>query len=112
MVSLVRFVWFVSLLTENTGTLRVGIQRLSWHESLDGISDNITGTLNFQPRVHKFDILFTPNASATVENPSGKNLFFWYKETIRFYGPDGQPVSHYLSIQIGVETLKRTGNGS
>ena len=54
-------------------------------------SRNTQGTLNFQPRVHKFDILFTPNPEATVENPSAKNLFFTYKETIRFYGPDGTP---------------------
>jgi hypothetical protein len=50
------------------------------------------GTLNFQPRVHKYNILFTPNTTATIENPSGKNIHFWYQETIRFYGPDGQPV--------------------
>ncbi|KAH9213376.1 esterase-like activity of phytase-domain-containing protein [Leptodontidium sp. 2 PMI_412] len=52
---------------------------------------NTQGTLNFQPRVHKFDILFTPKPEATVENPSAKNLIFTYKETIRFYGPDGTP---------------------
>lgn len=52
---------------------------------------NTQGTLNFQPRVHKFDILFTPAPNATVENPSGNNLFLYYKETIRFYGPDGIP---------------------
>ncbi|CZS99297.1 uncharacterized protein RAG0_07672 [Rhynchosporium agropyri] len=52
---------------------------------------NTQGTLNFQPRVHKFDILFTPKPEATVANPSAKNLIFTYKETIRFYGPDGTP---------------------
>lgn len=41
--------------------------------------------------MHKFDILFTPKPEATVENPSAKNLIFTYKETIRFYGPDGTP---------------------
>jgi hypothetical protein len=41
--------------------------------------------------VHKFNILFTPAPNATVSNPSGNNLFFTYKETIRFYGPDGTP---------------------
>jgi hypothetical protein len=54
---------------------------------------NTEGTLNFQPRVHKFDILFTPAPSATVETPSPQNLFFYYKETIRFYGPDGTPTT-------------------
>ncbi|KAL3425824.1 hypothetical protein PVAG01_02615 [Phlyctema vagabunda] len=52
---------------------------------------NTEGTLNFQPRTHKFDVLFTPKLNATVESPSGDNLFFFYKETIRFYGPDGTP---------------------
>ena len=47
--------------------------------------------MDFQPRVHKFDILFTPEPSATVANPSGNNLFFTYKETVRFFGPDGTP---------------------
>ena len=56
------------------------------------IPDFWIGTLNFQPRVHKFKILFTPNANATAENPGARNLFFFYQETIRFYGPDGEPV--------------------
>jgi hypothetical protein len=43
-----------------------------------------------QPRVHKFDILFTPQ-TATVTNPSAPNLIFTYLETIRFFGPDGTP---------------------
>lgn len=41
--------------------------------------------------MHKFDILFTPQSDATVENPSSSNLHFTYKESIRFYGPDGTP---------------------
>ncbi|RDW82050.1 hypothetical protein BP6252_03162 [Coleophoma cylindrospora] len=52
---------------------------------------NTEGTTNYQPRVHKFDILFTPQPDATVANPSGNNLIFTYKESIRFYGPDGTP---------------------
>ena len=54
---------------------------------------NTEGTLNFQPRVHKFDIFFTPQPNATVANPSGNNLFFTYKETILFFGPDGTPTT-------------------
>ncbi|KAI1371475.1 esterase-like activity of phytase-domain-containing protein [Hypoxylon crocopeplum] len=49
------------------------------------------GTLNFNPRVHKFSIVFTPAPAATVENPSGPNLFFQYQDTILFSGPDGAP---------------------
>lgn len=52
---------------------------------------NTEGTLNVQPRVHKFDILFTPEPNVTVASPSGNNLFFTYKETFRFFGPDGIP---------------------
>jgi hypothetical protein len=52
---------------------------------------NTEGTLNFQPRIYKLDILFTPEPSATVANPSGNNLFFTYKETVRFFGLDGTP---------------------
>ncbi len=54
---------------------------------------NTEGTLNFQPRVHKFSILFTPQPDATVVNPSGNNLFFTYLDTILFFGPDGTPTT-------------------
>ncbi|KAF3062240.1 hypothetical protein GL218_03000 [Daldinia childiae] len=52
---------------------------------------NTQGTLNFNPRVHKFNIVFTPNPDATVDNPSGPNLYFEYLDTILFSGPDGTP---------------------
>ncbi|KAI0839689.1 esterase-like activity of phytase-domain-containing protein [Hypoxylon sp. FL0890] len=52
---------------------------------------NTQGTLNFNPRVHKFNIIFTPKPNATVENPSGPNLYFEYLDTILFSGPDGTP---------------------
>lgn len=54
---------------------------------------NTEGTLNSQPRVHKFHILFTPQPSATVANRSGNNPFFTYNETILFYGPNGTPTT-------------------
>ncbi|OTA90465.1 hypothetical protein M434DRAFT_397999 [Hypoxylon sp. CO27-5] len=52
---------------------------------------NTQGTLNFNPRVHKFNIIFTPQPGATVDNPSGPNLYFEYLDTILFSGPDGTP---------------------
>ncbi|KAL7621973.1 hypothetical protein AAE478_007474 [Parahypoxylon ruwenzoriense] len=52
---------------------------------------NTQGTLNFNPRVHKFNIIFNPQPQATVDNPSGPNLFFEYLDTIAFSGPDGTP---------------------
>lgn len=70
------------------------VQPASWSlipEILILLYRNTEGTLNFQPRVHKFGILFTPQPNSTVAYPSGNNLFFNYRETIRFYGPDGTP---------------------
>ncbi|KAF7925170.1 hypothetical protein BELL_0363g00060 [Botrytis elliptica] len=54
---------------------------------------NTEGTLNFQTRVHKFDIVFTPAANATVKSPSGNNLWFKYTDTVLFSGPDGTPTT-------------------
>jgi hypothetical protein len=44
-----------------------------------------------QPRIHKFNIAFTPQPGATAANPSGPNLIFTYDETILLTGPDGTP---------------------
>ncbi|KAI1387583.1 esterase-like activity of phytase-domain-containing protein [Hypoxylon trugodes] len=52
---------------------------------------NTQGTINFNPRVHKFNIVFTPQPDATADNPSGQNLYFEYLDTILFSGPDGTP---------------------
>jgi hypothetical protein len=58
-------------------------------------SRNTEGTLDFQPRVHKFDILFIPQSDATLAKLSGNNLFFTYKETIHFFGSDGTPCTGF-----------------
>lgn len=68
---------------------------------------NTEGTLNFQPRVHKFAITFTPNPNATVSKPSSPNLKLQYVDTIAFTDPKGNPVTGldpdahgpYLSFQ-------------
>ncbi|KAI1380489.1 esterase-like activity of phytase-domain-containing protein [Hypoxylon crocopeplum] len=52
---------------------------------------NTQGTLNFNPRVQKFNIVFTPEPDASVDTPSGPNLYFGYLDTILFSGPDGTP---------------------
>ncbi|KAI0469905.1 esterase-like activity of phytase-domain-containing protein [Xylariaceae sp. FL0804] len=52
---------------------------------------NTEGTLNFNPRVHKFSISFTPQPDATVAHPSGPNLRLTYLDSIKFSGPDGTP---------------------
>ncbi|KAI9712339.1 MAG: hypothetical protein M1820_001552 [Bogoriella megaspora] len=54
---------------------------------------NTNGTLNYQPRVHKLKIDFTPNPRASVTNPSSPNLQLTYLDSIRFTGPDGTPLT-------------------
>ncbi|TGJ82775.1 hypothetical protein E0Z10_g5988 [Xylaria hypoxylon] len=52
---------------------------------------NTEGTLNYTPRVHKFNIFLTPQHNATISKPSAPNLEFQYIDTIKFSGPDGTP---------------------
>lgn len=54
---------------------------------------NTQGTLNFQNRVHKFQVKLTVNDTATVASPSGPNLQLTYQDTIRFTDPAGTPVT-------------------
>ncbi|KAJ9495222.1 hypothetical protein H2202_009249 [Exophiala xenobiotica] len=55
---------------------------------------NTEGTLNFQPRVHKFKITFKPDYTSTVQNPSSSpNLQLQYLDTIRFTDPAGIPLT-------------------
>ena len=54
---------------------------------------NTEGTLNYQNRIHKFSINFTPKPNATLENPSGPNLQFNYLDSILLTGPDGTPTT-------------------
>ncbi|KAI0503442.1 esterase-like activity of phytase-domain-containing protein [Xylaria bambusicola] len=62
---------------------------------------NTEGTLNYNPRVHKFQILFTPRHNATVSQPSAPNLEFFYLDTITFSGPDGTPATGLDGDAIG-----------
>ena len=64
--------------------------------TLYGLPDrgwNTNGTQNTIPRVHIFDITFTPAPDATVAKPAGPNLVFDYKRTILLSGPDGKPMT-------------------
>lgn len=54
---------------------------------------NTQGTLNYQNRIHKFFITFTPAPSASASNPSPPNLKIDYKDTVLLTGPDGQPIT-------------------
>ena len=54
---------------------------------------NTEGTLNFQPRVHKFQITFVPNLNSTLSRPSSPNVQLTYLDTIRFTDPAGTPLT-------------------
>ncbi|KAG9779971.1 outer membrane autotransporter, partial [Aureobasidium melanogenum] len=54
---------------------------------------NTEGTLNFQPRVHKFQITFKPDYTSTAKNPSSPNLQLQLLDTIRFTDPSGEPLT-------------------
>ncbi|RMZ76912.1 hypothetical protein DV738_g4706, partial [Chaetothyriales sp. CBS 135597] len=59
---------------------------------------NTEGTTNYQPRVHKFAITFTPNDSATVSDPSPPNLQLEYLDSILFTDPAGNPLTGLDSV--------------
>jgi len=54
---------------------------------------NTNGTQNTIPRVHIFEITFTPSPDASVAKPAGPNIEFDYKRTILLSGPDGKPMT-------------------
>ncbi|KAF2219439.1 3-phytase [Elsinoe ampelina] len=91
---------------DNLGGLgsAIFVEKGSWRQRRDGsytgtlwaLPDrgwNTQGTLNFQNRVHKFEVTLDPKPRATVERPSGPNFDLKYKDTIRFTAPDGQPTT-------------------
>ncbi|TKX24454.1 hypothetical protein C1H76_3061 [Elsinoe australis] len=91
---------------DNLGGLgsAIFVEKGSWKKKGDGsykgtlwaLPDrgwNTQGTLNFQNRVHKFDITLISRLNATVERPSGPNFELKYRDTIRFTAPDGQPTT-------------------
>ncbi|KAL8816672.1 MAG: hypothetical protein Q9223_004362, partial [Gallowayella weberi] len=54
---------------------------------------NTQGTLNYQNRIHVFDITFTPATNATVTSPSPPNLLLTYKRTTLLTDPQGNPTT-------------------
>ncbi|EXJ85504.1 hypothetical protein A1O1_05868 [Capronia coronata CBS 617.96] len=54
---------------------------------------NTEGTLNFQPRIHKFAITFRPDYTSTANDPSAPNLHLELLDTIRFTDPFGAPLT-------------------
>ncbi|KAK4098035.1 hypothetical protein N658DRAFT_432923 [Parathielavia hyrcaniae] len=64
--------------------------------TLYGLPDrgwNTNGTQATIPRIHIFDITFTPAPDASAATPAGPNLEFEYKRTILLSGPDGKPMT-------------------
>ncbi|KAL4921807.1 esterase-like activity of phytase-domain-containing protein [Aspergillus aurantiobrunneus] len=54
---------------------------------------NTNGTLNFNPRIHKFELSFTPAPHASAKSPSKPNLGFKYLDTILLSDPTGEPLT-------------------
>ncbi|KAI9684252.1 MAG: hypothetical protein M1822_005725 [Bathelium mastoideum] len=82
----------------------VALDRLSWKKAngssytgtLWALPDrgwNTNGTLNYQPRVHRIKIEFTPMPNASASNPAPPNLVLTYQDTIALTGPDGTPLT-------------------
>lgn len=63
-------------------------------------SRNTQGTLNFQARIHKFGIAFTPSPNATVNNPSGNNLIITYQDSTLLFAPDGTTPTTGLDADV------------
>ncbi|KAF3910958.1 hypothetical protein AA313_de0200142 [Arthrobotrys entomopaga] len=55
---------------------------------IDKLPRNVEGTINTQPRVHKYTFTFTPMASSLTPN-----LVFTYQDTILLTDPSGKPMT-------------------
>ena len=82
----------------------IAIDRNTWRKlkngsyaaSLWAVPDrgwNTEGTLNYQSRIHRFGLMFTPAPDATAWNPSPPNLQVTYQDTVLLTGPDGTPTT-------------------
>ncbi|SMR50780.1 unnamed protein product [Zymoseptoria tritici ST99CH_1E4] len=79
----------------------IAIDRLSWVKvgktykgllySLPDRGWNTEGTLNYQSRIQKHLVSFTPSPSSSSQNPSRPNIEFTYLDTILLTDPRGQP---------------------
>ncbi|KAG8530771.1 uncharacterized protein KY384_004128 [Bacidia gigantensis] len=82
----------------------IALDRKSWQKSKNGtytgtlwaLPDrgwNTQGTLNYQNRIQKFSLSFSPAVSASISNPSQPNLKLAYVDTILLTGPGGVPTT-------------------
>ena len=65
---------------------------------------NTEGTLNFQSRIHKFDITLTPQPSASIDDPASPNLIIAYADSILLKGPGGVPTTGLDADATGSQT--------
>lgn len=83
---------------------------------------NTNGTLNYQNRVHKIQVTFTPDEGATVVNPSAPNIDLKYMDTILFTDPSGDPTTgldagirgpykNFSTFPFELPSVHYTGNG-
>ena len=106
------------------------IDPTSWKKSSEGVYTgilwalpdrgwNTEGTLNYQPRVHKFAITFTPDPSASASSRASPNLQLEYLDSVRFSDPAGNPLTGldpdftppYLSFQVMGQLASATYTG-
>jgi len=82
----------------------IAIPRKSWTVSKKGVYTgtlyaipdrgwNTEGTLNYQSRVQKFQISFTPQLTNNASNPVTTNIDLLYQDTILFTDPKSNPTT-------------------
>ncbi|PYH89180.1 hypothetical protein BO71DRAFT_453607 [Aspergillus ellipticus CBS 707.79] len=54
---------------------------------------NTNGTLNYQPRLHTFNLTLDLSLNATPSHPSPPNIHLTYLSTLLLTGPDAQPLT-------------------
>ncbi|WPG97818.1 Putative secreted protein ARB-04696-like protein [Acrodontium crateriforme] len=110
----------------------IAIDRSSWINYglfykgiLWGLPDrgwNTEGTLNYQNRLHKFEITLTPNPFATADQPGNPNLQFKYLDSILLTDPTGTPTcgldadikgpyKTFPGIPVDIPSAHYTGDG-
>ena len=83
-----------SIAIDSTSWKKAGTN--SYSGTLWGLPDrgwNTNGTLNYQNRLHKFDIVLNLASNSSDSGPSAPNLHLTYQDSILFTGPDGQPTT-------------------
>ncbi|KAL3492568.1 esterase-like activity of phytase-domain-containing protein [Aspergillus germanicus] len=84
----------------SSATLEKGSWRKTGKDSYSGIfwllpdrGWNTNGTLNFNPRIHKFEVSLKLAPKASAKNPSKPNMDLKYLDTILLQDPNGEPLT-------------------